>query len=47
MKFKKQTIKPTKKLKILILKKEKEIESDPIIHEVKQLFPNAEIKDIE
>ena len=28
-------------------KKKKEIESDPIIHEVKQLFPNAEIKDIE
>ena len=28
-------------------KKKKEIESDPIINEVKQLFPNAEIKDIE
>lgn len=28
-------------------KKKKEIESDPIIHEVQQLFPNAEIKDIE
>lgn len=28
-------------------KKKKEIELDPIIHEVKQLFPNAEIKDIE
>ncbi len=28
-------------------KKKEEIESDPIIHEVKQLFPNAEIKDIE
>ena len=28
-------------------KKKKEIESDPIISEVKQLFPNAEIKDIE
>ncbi len=27
--------------------KKKEIESDPIINEVKQLFPNAEIKDIE
>ncbi len=27
-------------------KKKKEIESDPIINEVKQLFPNAEIKDI-
>ena len=28
-------------------KKKKEIETDPIINEVKQLFPNAEIKDIE
>ena len=28
-------------------KKKKEIESDSIINEVKQLFPNAEIKDIE
>ncbi len=28
-------------------KKKKEIESDPLINEVKQLFPNAEIKDIE
>ena len=28
-------------------KKKKEIESDPVIREVKQLFPNAEIKDIE
>ena len=28
-------------------KKKKEIESDPIINEVKQLFPNAEIKNIE
>ena len=28
-------------------KKKKEIGSDPIINEVKQLFPNAEIKDIE
>ena len=28
-------------------KKKKEIESDPIINEVKQLFPNAEIKDME
>ena len=28
-------------------KKKKEIEKDPIINEVKQLFPNAEIKDIE
>ncbi len=28
-------------------KKKKEIESDPIINEVKQLFPNAEVKDIE
>ncbi len=28
-------------------KEKKEIESDPIINEVKQLFPNAEIKDIE
>ena len=28
-------------------KKKTEIESDPIINEVKQLFPNAEIKDIE
>ena len=27
-------------------KKKKEIETDPIINEVKQLFPNAEIKDI-
>ena len=27
--------------------KKKEIESDPIMNEVKQLFPNAEIKDIE
>ena len=27
--------------------KKKEIETDPIINEVKQLFPNAEIKDIE
>ncbi len=27
-------------------KKKKEIESDPIINEVKQLFPNAEVKDI-
>ena len=28
-------------------KKKKEIETDPIINEVKQLFPNAEIKDVE
>ena len=31
----------------VVEKKRKEIESDPIINEVKQLFPNAEIKDIE
>ena len=28
-------------------KKRKEIETAPILNEVKQLFPNAEIKDIE
>ena len=27
-------------------KEKKEIETDPIINEVKELFPNAEIKDI-